>query len=77
MNTKVINCGHCYFSELIDGVCFCNYWEEDVDYEEEYCKYYIHTDVLNSVLITFVEALFGDLDMHTNLYDFIQDFQEK
>jgi len=44
-----LDCGHCFYSELIDGVLFCYYLCDDVDLKF-LCKDFINNDRLKEIL---------------------------
>lgn len=59
-----LECQSCYFSELIDGILFCNYCEEDVDLDS-YCS--------NFVNVFRLKEIFVDVNEYLGLNNIIQD----
>ncbi len=51
-----LECQSCYFSELIDGVLFCNYYEEDVDLDS-YCSNFVNVFRLKEIFMSVGEYL--------------------
>ena len=68
-----INCGSCYYSRMIDGVNFCNYWEEDVCLDN-FCNYFVNVFCLKDLLNEFFKELPNNWDTYKCMDDCIKEF---
>lgn len=73
----MIDCGDCFYSQLIDGVLFCNHYGEDIcigGSNETDCKSYVNVENLKNTLQYYNSYLKENLDDIKNLEEVYDNF---
>ena len=72
-----MDCGDCFYSQLIDGVLFCNHYGEDICIgctNETDCKSYMNVQNLKNTLQYYNNYLKANLDDIKDLEEVYDDF---
>lgn len=54
----LVDCGHCFFSEMIDGVVFCHFLEVDIVLDS-LCDNFVNVDRLKDILVEYDDCGVG------------------
>ena len=76
-----MDCGNCFYSQLIDGTLFCNYYGEDVNLEyvkhlkgDYTCLDYVNVNNLKSIIVNYNNFLKENMVKIDELDDCFDEF---